>query len=806
MNKFNHEIRDIIRQLKKILPNFLRWSFSTYNKKSFRRKHFQGELSNPEIRDKAQIYRDAAHIPHIYTTNNIDLFFCQGFVHAQDRIWQMEMNRRIGLGTLSEVFGQDALNTDRLTRTLGFNRLAKEDEKLLTPTHRLYLEAYVNGVNSVLKKSKLPIEFKLSGIKPERWSVIDILAWGRVMTWTLSHGWSGTLTRQAILEKVGAEMSEELAIMYPEGNPVEIPIGIDVNLPEVEESFQAAKGPYLAKDMEGGGRGSNAWVVSAEKSATGRPILCNDTHLVLSTPGVWYINHLISQEGYHCTGSTIPGLPGVLLGHNDQIAWGITLAFTDVEDIFVEKINVSNPLQYEYKGDWKQFNLIEEVIQVKGSPPHIEKVHITLHGPMIGSVTDKSEAISLCSKSLQPNSITEGFFLINEAGSWEEFSRGVEKIQAPQLNITYADKQGNTGLYISGRVPIRKNGYGNLPVPGWTGDFDWIDDIPHAEMPHQLNPDCGYIISCNHKIVKDNFPYFLGNSFMNGYRAKKIQETFLLNKLIDISQCQELHVNVDSIPGKRLTEGMIKGFRTAKPKAQKLIDILTDWDHKLDKRSIGGTVYEVFLYTLLRNTIEPHLGKKLTDLYLGVGEHPLLLPVSELLGHSTEAIFQMFQNPDSKWVPSGKAALHLIEKSLIDACTWLESNLGNEISEWEWGKLHIAEFHHSMSVKKLLGEVFNVGPFPIGGDTDTVHQTAFNPCSPYHASSWCPSIRFIFDVGEWDNCLVISPPGQSGVLGSKHYDDMAAKWNEGQYVPLCWSKDKVEENSSLLLELIPISN
>ncbi|SVE13932.1 uncharacterized protein METZ01_LOCUS466786, partial [marine metagenome] len=247
-----------------------------------------------------------------------------------------------------------------------------------------------------------------------------------------------------------------------------------------------------------------------------------------------------------------------------------------------------------------------------------------------------------------------------------------EKIKAPQLNIVYSDIEGNVGLYISGRVPIRKNGYGNLPVPGWSGDFDWESEIPHEEMPHVLNPACGYVISCNHKITDNDYPHYLGNSFMNGYRATRIQQRLQETDKLDIKLFKELHKDVVSIPGRRLKEGMIKGFRTAKPKAQKLIDILTEWDCNLDKESIGGTVYEVFLYTLIKNTVEPHLDSDLTNCYLGTGKHPLLLPVNELLGHSTEAIFQMFQNPNSKWVPSGKAALHLIEKSLVESCKWLE--------------------------------------------------------------------------------------------------------------------------------------
>ena len=733
------------------------------------------------------------------------MFVCQGFVHAQDRFWQMEMNRRIGMGQLSKVFGKDALNTDRLIRTLGFNRLAQADQELLIPEYNKYLEAYSAGVNSWLQNNKLPIEFALTRIVPEPWTILDTLAWGRVMTWTLSHGWSGALTRQAIIDKVGTEMAGELSILYPESNPFEIPLGIDVNHLEMDEMVESAPGPFLSKDMEGGGRGSNAWAISPDKTDSGRPLLCNDTHLALTCPGVWYLNHLNSDDGFHCIGSSIPGLPGLLLGHNENIAWGITLAFTDVEDVFVEKVNVANPGQYEYKGESREFELIEETISVKGEEDHFEKVQYTVHGPLIGSVTDHSgQAIALCSKSLQPNTILEGFFQINQAENWSEFSKGVEKIKAPQLNIVYSDIEGNVGLYISGRVPIRKNGYGNLPVPGWSGDFDWESEIPHEEMPHVLNPACGYVISCNHKITDNDYPHYLGNSFMNGYRANRIQQRIQEADKLDIRIFKELHKDVVSIPGRRLKEGMIKGFRTAKPKAQKLMDILSEWDCNLDKESIGGTVYEVFLYTLIKNTVEPHLDSDLTNCYLGTGKHPLLLPVNELLGHSTEAIFQMFQNPNSKWVPSGKAALHLIEKSLIESCKWLEDNMGHEPNTWAWGSIHQAQFHHSMSIKKPFDKVFNVGPFPMEGDTDTVHQSAFNPSAPYHSTSWCPSNRIIMDVGNWDACLAVSPPGQSGVLGSKHYDDMATLWDKDDYIPLFWSHDKVKKMTENKLVLKPL--
>ena len=262
-------------------------------------------------------------------------------------------------------------------------------------------------------------------------------------------------------------------------------------------------------------------------------------------------------------------------------------------------------------------------------------------------------------------------------------------------------------------------------------------------------------------------------------------------------------MDVISIPGMRIRDGLIKGFRTAKPKAQKLIDLFKEWDCSLDKDSIGGTVYQVFLYTLVKNIVEPHLGQNLTEKYLGIGEHPLLLPVNELLGHSTEAVIHIFQNSDSKWVPSGKAALSVIEKSLVESCLWLEEHMGHESSNWQWGKLHKAEFQHSMAIKKPFDRVFNAGPFPIGGDTDTVHQSAYNPSTPYHSTAWSPSNRFIMDVGNWDACVAISPPGQSGILGSSHYDDMVPLWRTGKYIPMPWSREKVEESAENKLVLKP---
>ena len=430
-----------------MITPILKWLFIQYNRGSLKNKLFNGELSIEGLHHPVTVYRDEASIPHIYAQTDHDLMFAQGWIHAQDRLWQMEMNRRVAMGRISEAFGEIALDTDRLVRTLGFNRLAKQDWENTKPELKSLMEHYSNGVNAYIFNGKLPIEFKLAGIKPEPWHPIDSIGWGRVMSWTLSHGWSGSLTRQEIIEKVGIEKAAELAIYYPDDNPVELPNGLEFNALSTDEMYDAVAGPFLAKDMEGGGRGSNAWAISAEKSSTGRPILCNDTHLVLSTPGVWYLNHLHSEEGFHVIGASLPGVNGILLGHNEKVAWGITLAFTDVEDIFVEKLNVEDTNTYEYCGENIAFDIVEETIQVKGKSPHIETIKSTVHGPVIGGVTGRENlSISLCSKTLMEMDLPSAIYAMNIAQNLQVFSHAVDLIYAPQLNVAYADVEGNIAL------------------------------------------------------------------------------------------------------------------------------------------------------------------------------------------------------------------------------------------------------------------------------------------------------------------------------------------------------------------------
>ncbi|KAA3656834.1 MAG: penicillin acylase family protein, partial [Chloroflexi bacterium] len=477
-----------------------------------------GRLYLDHAQHTIHIYRDKWGIPHIYATNRHDLFFAQGFVHAQDRLWQMELNRRAANGTLSAVFSRITLDTDRLSRTLGFARLAQHNWQVLGGEARKDLIAYTKGINAFLDQTtKLPIEFSLLRHRPEPWLPVDSIAYGRLQMWALTHGAIGEWINAQAIDQVGPEMAADLGIIYPSENPVTLPNGIEVNgLRVVQDGLNTAVSAFMGKgSLDGAGRGSNAWVIAPERSKTGHAILCNDMHLPVGTPSLWHLQHLHSEDGIHVTGFTQPGMPYVFVGHNAHIAWGATLSYTDCEDLFVEKINPNNPTQYRFQDQWRDADIISEKISVRGSADHEETITVTHHGPIVTDVLFADSAlptashhnwftqVALNSTTLRPDVEIDGFGLLNLANDWEGFVTAVSHIQSPSLNLLYADTKGNIGHYVSGQVPIRAQGDGQLPNPGWTGSHEWVGIIPFAEMPHAINPAQGFIASANHKLTND---------------------------------------------------------------------------------------------------------------------------------------------------------------------------------------------------------------------------------------------------------------------------------------------------------------
>jgi penicillin amidase len=536
-------------------------------------------------------------------------------------------------------------------------------------------------------------------------------------------------------------------------------------------------------------------VVSKEKTADGHTYLFNDMHLALSMPGLWYQVHLHGGE-YHVTGVSLPGVPGVLVGHNERIAWGMTLAFIDCEDLYLEKMDSDQGTKYFFRGEWLPADVIEEVIPVKGkAQPHLEKVIVTRHGPIISDVVGQPNLrLAVRSMALRPSPSLTGWLNLNKAGNWDEFVLAMRQIEAPQLSVSYADIEGNIGYWMTGRAPIRAKGDGRTPAPGWDGEYEWVGEIPFEEMPHALNPQQGFIVHTNNKIVGEDYPYYLGNVWMNGSRARRIEAVLRSREKISRAEMCRLHTDYTTLPGKELAEKLQK-VTLHDPKALQAQSLLAQWNGELTADSLGGCVYEVTRLALARNLLEPALGKDLTEQYLGKAFSPVLMTLHEFFGHDISLILRMLDQPQNWWVEQAGGLQTWIEKSLREAITWLENKLGTQTSAWQWGKIHGAVFPHPLGLQKPLNLAFNRGPYPIGGDADTPCQTAYMPHQPYHNNAWAPSFRQVVDLDDLTQSVTIAPPGQSGHIASGHYDDLIEPWIKGEYHPQLWTREQVERET-----------
>ena len=768
-----------------------------------------GQVTLNGISSPVEILRDRWGVPHIYAKTVEDSQFGLGYAHAQDRLFQMDLNRRTACGKLSELFGKIALDTDRAARTFGFSRLGLADFPLLEKSTQECINAYIAGVNAYLGHAsfKLPVEYRLLGTKPEPWVLEDSMAFSRLMFWQLSHAWYSEIVRSKLIDQVGSEKAAEWEIRYPTQNPTILPKGVEFTQLGTNGSIASPTSPLLQRSQ-----GSNCWVVSGERSATGKPILCNDMHLVLTLPTIWYEAHTIAhapnnlnETSYNMSGVTMPGIPFTLVGHNERIGWGITLAFTDCEDLFIEKVDSEGQNALTPDG-WKPLTLINEQIKIKGGTFFTEPVKISRHGPIISDVVDYPEQkVAVQSMALQPTAGLTAWHHLNSAKNWDEFSKAISQVNATQLNIGYADVEGNIGYYLTGQHPIRGKGDGKVPAPGWDADYDWQGSLPFSEIPHALNPEQGFVVTCNNKIISDSFPHFLGDVWMNGYRAQRLSDLLETNNPLKISDCKKMQQDDYCIPAGELVRALAD-FKPVHPRSQAMLDLLRTWDQHLSTATTAGTIYEVVRYHLVRNLLVPVLGVDFTTHLLGISFNPILLTDHEFFGYDTISLLRMLDQKDSWWLEQAGGRDELLENSFKAAGDWLTDKFGHEMDNWQWGKLHQLTFAHALGSQKPLDKIFNRGPIPIAGDTDTPLQSAMNPGDPFDNKLWSPSVRFIMDMSDLTKSEVITPVGQSGQLGSSHYDDFIKPFMEGGYHPMLWIRKDIEANLEGKLTLIPSGN
>ncbi len=769
-----------------------------------------GTLHVAGLKSKVEIVRDPLGIPHIYADNADDLFFAEGYVQAQDRLWQMEYNRRIGHGTLSDIFGAATIETDEYLRTMGLDRAARADVAAMSDSDKQPLQAFANGVTAFINThgDNLPIEFTILGIKPAPWEPADTIAWGKMMAYSLGGNYKLELLRANIASKVGMAAVSQLLPPYPATGPFTIPPEAKSyasnelpstvpNSPFVSigtPDLQAIASIDASLGLSGVGIGSNDWVVDGTKSTTGKPLLLNDPHLGIQMPSIWY------EVGLHCTpksdacpynvaGYTFPGAPGVIIGHNDRVAWGVTNVNPDVQDFFVEEINPQNPNQYKFNGKWEDMQVVDEPIKVKGVVSETLKVQVTRHGPIMTPVLGSgvTQPLALQWTALRERSrLFELVLEIDRAQNWNDFRNALKSWDVPSQNFVYADVDGNIGYQMPGNVPIRAKGDGTMPVPG-TGEYEWTGYIPFEELPFVYNPPTHFIATANQAVVPPTYKYLITADWDASFRKQRIDALLKAKDKLSIDDMKAIQSDVYSIVLTTLQKYVVpvqpEGFLQTRA-----MDQVKSWDGRLTTGTIGGTIMAVTYQRLFDDLFSAKLDKALLNSYRAA-------PDSHM-----PAILLLLDDPKSAWWGNaGREAV--IKKSFAEAVDWLGNQYGDAPTDWKWGRLHLATFNHPLGSVKPLDLLFNAGPVAASGGMDTVSRAAFNVIDNKYTVSTITSMRMIVDLSNLSNSLQINTTGQSGQPLNKHFSDMVLMWRDVQYAPFYFDRaalDKVKEGTLVL--------
>ncbi|HEX9388130.1 MAG TPA: penicillin acylase family protein [Anaerolineales bacterium] len=823
---------------KSYLPN-------TVASKSFPK--IDGEIQLDGLNGPVDIYRDKMGIPHIYAMTSHDLFFAQGYVHAQDRFWQMDTWRHIGSGTLSEMFGKGQVVTDTFLRTLGWRVTAEQEYSELDVESKAIIDSYTEGVNTYLKNhntTALSLEYAIVGLlspdyKIELWTPINSLTWGKAMAWDLRGNMDEEIARAILLKTLTPQQVAELYPAYPEDHPVivnQIGNGTTANAPGQLSAFDIPSETLTALQHNtslldfalgpvGDGIGSNSWVISGSRTVTGMPLLANDPHLGIQMPSIWYQAHLeckpVTNEcPYNVAGFTFAGVPGVIIGHNDRVAWGFTNVGPDVMDLYIERLNPENSNQYEVNGQWVDFETRIETIQVVGGDPVEITVRITRHGPVVSEalgplknenpdnlpdfVPFKERAgielpdpyvIALKWTALAPSTPFEAIWGFDKAQNWEDFRAAAKNFHVPAQNLLYADVDGNIGYQMPGDIPMRANGDGTLPVQGWTDEYEWTGYIPFEELPYTFNPPEGYIVTANNRCQPWDYPYLITRDWDYGFRAQRILD--LVENAptkVDIAYIQSIQGDSFDANGPIYVPMLLEldELSNNEAQAQKL---LKDWDFQARADSSAAAVFEAFWRHLLQNTFNDEIPD---EHYFPDG------------GSRWNEIMRQLEESSTWWDDKTTTDVRetrgeMIRKSFEQGVAELEEMFGKNSANWKWGEMHASTFRNSTlgeSGVSPIEALFNRGPFPTSGGEAIVNATGWSVIDGYE-TNWLPSMRMIVDLGDLNNSVTVHTTGQSGHAYHPHYVDMAPMWANIQYYAMLWDQQSITSQAEGHLVLRP---
>lgn len=736
----------------------------------------EGRLALAGLGAPVSIARDARGIPTITAASDRDAAFALGFVHAEDRLFQMDLMRHAVAGRLSEWFGPATLPFDRFVRTIGLYRAAERQYAALSPELRAALDAYAAGVNAYLahRRGALPAEYYLLNATPEPWKPADSLAWGKLVALQLAGNFRRELLHARLAQRLTPAELQVLFPPYPGDGPIAVSSAAgllkDLPLGAIEDALPSLVGPAFA---------SNNWVVDGKHSLSGKPLLANDPHLGLSAPSFWYLAR-IATPTTKLAGVTAAGEPFVVLGHNQRIAWGFTNTDSDVEDLFIERVDPADPTRYLTPGGSAPFTTRQEQILVRGGKPVTFTLRETRHGPVVSDLggpyaeaAASGTVLALEATFLEGEDRTpQALWSMNRARNWDEFRAALRDFVAPEQNMVYADVDGNIGFFAPGRVPIRGKGDGWLPAPGWSGEYDWKGYIPFDALPSAFNPPSGRVVSANNKIVPDSYPYFLGRGWDIPNRALRINA--LLDKTPRQSPAASAAIQADtlSLMAKDLLPLML-AIKPPSPLAAEALKRLAAWDDRMDRDAVAPLLFAAWLRELNRTLFADRLGGAFEDYW---GMHPDTIRLV-LTKHPEWC--------DDRPAPQGESCADQLSASLQRALDQLRAAYGHDMAEWRWGRAHRAQFTNQVWSRVPVLRSFFATTIAANGGYDTIDrgETLLAGAEPY-ADVLGPSLRMIVDLGDIDGARFMISPGESGNVLSPHYADLMEAWRDHAYVTL----------------------
>lgn len=736
-----------------------------------------GRLVVAGLKDPVRIMRDAEDVPLIAARDDADAAFGLGFVHAQERLFQMELMRRYGAGRLAEIFGKAALPVDRQMRVLGLYRAAEAEIPFLSPATRQVLAAYAAGVNAEIaaRRGALPPEFLFLRFAPEKWRIADSLVWGKLMALELEGNYRGELLHARLLETIPPA---DLAILYP-GYPPDAPTTLasmrPIHRALALRRLYAALPPAVGPIHE-----SNNWVVDGRHSLSGKPLLANDPHLGFAAPGVWFLARLQTPQ-HDIAGATAPGSPFVVVGHNERIAWGFTSTGSDVEDLFVEKPDPADPGRYLTPQGSAPFRLRHEVIRVRGAAPVTMTIRATRHGPVLSDVLPAGAAsghvLALAATFLRPDDRSaDALYGIDRAADWHSFRAALENFVGPQQNVVYADSGGTIGFIAPGLVPIRKHGDGWLPEPGWSGEYDWTGFIPFAALPQATNPPSGRFISANNKIVPDSYPYYLGRDWDLPNRAERIAALLDRTPLQSPAASATIEADTCSLMAARLVP-LMTGItpRTALERAA--LARLRRWNFHMDRDKVSPLLFTAYLREFSHMILFGRFGKAIApywDLKPQVME-TVLTTRQDWCERAHRVAAASDPRPSA-----GPDCAALLTAALDRALNRLSRAYGPDIAGWRWGRAHVAVFENPLWSRIPILSGWFTPSIPTPGGYDTINRGVSDirdDKAPY-VQRFGAGLRIITDLARPQDSRMIVTPGQSGNPLSPHFADLMRRWRD----------------------------